>query len=166
MPTCEMCGYIGEVKPAVVEGSMLHLCKNCLRFGEAVEIKHPPKDVVDQRLTFKRSSWKERFSSKKRSAESDNIVPKYAYILRRARNSMGKTQEEIAQAIAEKASVIQKVESGAMEPPLKLAKKLEQFFKVKLIIKEEKISKDVVGDYSFKSSDVTIGDLIKLKKKS
>ncbi|MBT3324081.1 TIGR00270 family protein [archaeon] len=162
MATCEMCGYMGELKRAIVEGSMLNVCQKCLKYGDAIEIKNPPKDIVERRLAFKsRRSFAERHR-----VEDENIVSGYGMKVRKAREKMGKTQEDVAKAIAERVSVIQKVESGGLEPPLKLAKKFEQYFKIDLVKKSEKIGKETIKEFNMKSSDVTIGDMIKFKKKS
>jgi len=46
MASCEMCGYNGELKRAVVEGSLLLLCDKCIRFGEVIELRRPPSDEI------------------------------------------------------------------------------------------------------------------------
>ena len=149
MATCEMCGYMGELKRAIVEGSMIGVCQKCLKYGDAIEIKSPPKEVVEKRLAFKaRRSFADRHR-----IEDENIVSGYGNKIRKAREKMGKTQEDIAKAIAEKVSVVQKVESGGLEPPLKLARKFEQFFKINLVKKSEKIGEETIKEFNIKSTD-------------
>ena len=70
-------------------------------------------------------------------------------------------QEELAQKIAEKVSVIHKVESKHLRPSLALAKKLEHFLNIKLI---EKYKEEKTKTLDFTDSALTIGDLIKFKK--
>ena len=153
-----MCGHNGSLKQAIVEGSMLSLCNRCLQYGSVIEIKQPSQEEISQRLTFraKRSFGKQQ--------QDEIIVSNFGNLVKRAREKMGKTQEEVAQDIAEKSSVLAKVESGSLEPPVKLAKKLEQFYKVSLIKKSEKVSREIVKEFNVKDGEVTIGDLIKFKK--
>ena len=67
--------------------------------------------------------------------------------------------------LAEKESVVQKIESGSLIPSLKASKKLEQYLGIKLIQKEpikrhESKEKPVVD---FKDKSITIGDLMGVK---
>jgi putative transcription factor len=155
-----MCGYIGPVHKAIVEGTMLGVCGKCLKYGDAVEVKKPSTQVVEQRLAFQRNNRYKRLPS----VEENVIVSDYARRVKRAREKLGKKQEEIAQSLAERTSVIHRVESGSMEPPMKLAKKLEQFFSITLVEKSKKVKAETVKEFDVKTSGVTIGDLIKLKK--
>ena len=161
MPSCDMCGYAGTLCRVIIEGSMLNVCPRCIGYGNAVEIKQPNKEEVRQKLTFRTKS---NFS-KSYGVEDDIIVSDYSVRVKKSRLKLGKTQDDVAKAIAEKVSVLQKVELGSLEPPLKLAKKLEQFFKIKLIKKQEKVSKEVVKEFDLTEGALTIGDLIKMKRK-
>ena len=152
---------MGPVHKAIVEGTMLAVCGKCLKYGDAVEVKKPSKQVVEQRLAFQRNNRYRRMPS----VEADTIVSDYSRRVKRAREKLGKKQEEVAKELAERTSVIHRVESGSMEPPLKLAKKLEQFFSITLIEKSKKVKVETVKEFDVKTSGVTIGDLIKLKKR-
>tara|TARA_Y100000310_G_C20696353_1_gene826009 strand:+ start:5046 stop:5540 length:495 start_codon:yes stop_codon:yes gene_type:complete len=164
MGTCELCGRMGRTGHAIVEGGVLNVCGDCLRFGNAVEMKQPSKESVDKALKF-RSSWKDKYVKKKPVSEDETIVVGYGKLIKRARMKMGMKQDDAAKAIAEKTSVLQKIESGGMEPSLKLARKLEQFFGVKLVAKQEKVSEDTVKEFNLSGGEVTIGDLVKMKKR-
>ncbi len=163
MAICELCGHVGSTVEAIVEGTILSVCRNCLAYGDAVEIKKPDQSRVDKALKM-HGSWKKEV--KQQNIEDEVIHRDYARIVKRARMGMRMKQEDAARAIAEKVSVLQKIETGALEPSVKLAKKLEQFFSIKLINKREKVSGDTVKEFSVSDSGVTIGDLIKFKKKS
>ena len=97
-------------------------------------------------------------------AEEDyHIISRdYARIVKEAREKLGLEQHQLAERIAERESVIHRIESGLLEPPIKLAKKLEISLKIKLIelyVEEQK------GNVDFRNKALTIGDLIgKLKK--
>lgn len=165
MVNCEMCGHMGsELHRAIVEGTMLSLCDKCVRFGEVVQMKQVPKEVVDRRLEYYKTH---RYSSMTLPSDftgEENIVKDYAARIKKAREKTGKTQDEIALDLAEKSSILQKIESGHQQPSLKLAKKLEQFFKIQLVQKEQKMSEDDMRDYRSSGTGVTIGDVITFKK--
>lgn len=165
MPNCEMCGYQGSnLSRAIVEGTMLLLCDKCVKFGEVIEIKKPSDSIVDQRLSMTRTS---RFASRSLAGftqEDEVIVRNYAELIRKERERMGKTQEDVAKDLAEKVSVIQKIESGNYEPPLNLAKKLAQYFRINLIRKLEFPLEDEEKSSVSTGGPFTIGDVIKIKK--
>ena len=76
---------------------------------------------------------------------------------RKAREKKKLTQEELSKKLREKASIIKRIEEG-WKPSLKLIKKLERFFKVKL---REKIVETVLEKKSG-SSRLTIGDVVEV----
>ena len=167
MVSCEMCGYNGELKRAVVEGSLLMLCDKCVKFGDVVELRRgPSNEIISGRIKQMNSS---RFASMKNAGvysevfEEELVVKNYSELVKKARERIAKTQDEVAKDIAEKVSIIQGVESGRLEPSLKLVKKLEQYYKINLV-KEIRNFKDeeIEQDLGLKAGSLTIGDMIKL----
>lgn len=65
--------------------------------------------------------------------ESLQLAEDYGTIVRQAREKLGLTQSELAMQIAEKLSVIKKIETGRLKPDERLAHKLERALKVKLL---------------------------------
>ena len=92
------------------------------------------------------------------------IVGDYAEILHRKRERMGMTQKEFAAFLAERESIIHKIETNSYEMPIKMARKFEKLLKVSLIeeYEEKKIS---MGNAS-SGDQVTIGDLITVRKRA
>jgi putative transcription factor len=89
------------------------------------------------------------------------IVANYSKIIKSAREKTGLKQEELAKKIAEKESVIHKLESGIMKPDIPLARKLEKFLRITLVESVE-VSDDVEEKRS-SSEGLTLGDLIRIK---
>ena len=61
------------------------------------------------------------------------VVSDYAQKIRKAREKMGLTQEEFAKKLAEKWSIMQKIESGQFKPSIEMARKLERILNIELI---------------------------------
>ncbi|MFH1637833.1 MAG: multiprotein bridging factor aMBF1 [Candidatus Woesearchaeota archaeon] len=154
MPQCDLCGKEQDyLSKAIVEGSMMSVCNGCARFGNVVEVGKPETKArtrIQVRLPV--------------DEEVETIVSDYGSIVKKARESRDMKQEELAKRIAEKESVIHKIESGHIEPPIELAKKLEQLLRIKLVAVENVRHETKSVDLG--SSDMTIGDLISIKKKS
>lgn len=152
MPICEMCGGDLELVDAIVEGTMLKLCKRCAKFGRVITIEKP---IIKEEKIFE--------SNRPIEEPQEVIISNYSEIIKKARELKNLKQEEVAKQIAEKESVIHNLESGNLTPSIKLAKKLEQFFRIKLIVKPEENKKES-KKLDFKNNFVTIGDLLKMSK--
>lgn len=154
---CEMCGKEKlQLYKALVEGSLLLICEKCKKYGEVLSLEKPKSE--------EQKKEKPKQEQKKEEEKQEVVIDDYAMKIREAREQKGLTQEELAKAVAEKESVIQKLESNQTVPSLQLAKKLEQFFRISLI-EEFDPNKKPVKDLNLKDETLTIGDLIRLKKK-
>ncbi len=143
---CELCGNDSADYTAIVEGAELNVCAKCAKFGKVIrkpiikKIEKPVKVSEDSEII-------------------ETVVDNYSEIIKKAREKLGLKQEELAKKMAEKESVIHKLESGHLKPNVELAKKLENFLKIniteKIEVRKENVSKT-------KTESLTIGDLIKL----
>ncbi|MBI2671944.1 TIGR00270 family protein, partial [Candidatus Woesearchaeota archaeon] len=114
---CDLCGSRTELYQAVVEGSIVDVCRNCLRFGKQLEKKD--SFDVDKLIKINKKLKEENLSFLRND---------YNILLREKREKLNLTQEELAKKLNEKISVIQKLETKSMTPNDKLVKKLEDFF--------------------------------------
>ena len=150
MKSCSLCGNnFPELISAIVEGSMLEICEDCSKFGNVIEVKQP--EIQEERR---------RTIQIQEPEELELIIKDFPNKIKEARELMGLKQEEIAKKIAEKESVIQQLESGHLEPPLAIVRKLESLFHIRLMYnyKENRTKTLDLSDPS-----VTIGDLVKKK---
>jgi len=150
---CDMCGAGRELVKAKIEGSVLDVCKHCARFGEIVRV---PRSVS---LHKKRPILK-----KKEDEKIAIIVPNYYTLIKNAREKMGLKQEDAAQKLAERESLYHKIETGRLKPSLGLAKKLERFFRIRLVEQYDDNMKAVIASAPVRKDAFTIGDMIKIKK--
>jgi putative transcription factor len=148
MNICEMCGKEGELADSIVEGVMMGVCVICSDYGKVVPINKP---IIDKKLEMKRET--------EDAGYIEVVVDNYANLIQKAREKKGLKQVDLAKAIAEKESVIHQLESSKLKPNFKLAQKLEVFLNIKVL---EKVETNLVNkrDVSFKSTDLTIGDLL------
>ncbi|MDO8628218.1 MAG: multiprotein bridging factor aMBF1 [Nanoarchaeota archaeon] len=151
MSNCELCGKGLANIQAIIEGSMLTICKNCSKYGNVIKILPP---TTQQQTKIKKLLQE--------PATDQLIVNDYATKIRQAREQQQLTQEALALKIKEKESYLQKIESGHLEPNLLIARKLEQALTIKLI---EDYLQQPTGKTDLKQEALTIGDLINIKKK-
>ena len=144
MPSCELCGKDTLLFHADVEGTELKVCKACGSFG---------KIAVPMNRTVQHAQLPQELQL------SEAVTPSVSKLVKNAREHKKLTQKEFAKMINEKESIIHKIETGAFEPSIALARKLEKALNIRLVetVEEEHLPKGK------SSGPVTIGDIIKRK---
>lgn len=130
---CEICGkrIDGKHRKVMIDSSILEVCASCTNLGER-EVKEKPRE----RPRIKQQMPK---GIGKIDLEEMEVVLDYSSIIKKARERMGLSQDDLARKVNEKASVIRLIESGKMKPNLMIGKKLEHALRVDLftMIEEE-----------------------------
>jgi len=159
---CDMCSSKEKDYKIEVEGSILTVCEKCVGFGKAIgRIKQELPEKKKKKMAKAEEKAAEA-RAKKETESMQLIVPDYASIISRARQRTGLKQEELAKKIAEKESIIHKLESGSMKPDIALARKLEKFLRIKLVETVE-IGDSSSSNKSSSPGSLTIGDLIRVR---
>ncbi len=153
---CEICGreFKGRGVNIIIDGAKLTVCPKCAKFGTRIEVHKEEKKILP----------KKKKEIKKVVAKKDEftIVPDYSELIRKAREELKLSQKELASRINEKESVIHRLETGNMTPSYNLARKLEKALKIRIM---DKISEVEIPKLTLNSKTLTIGDIIKIKKK-
>ena len=143
MVNCELCGKEDNLVLAYIESVKFRVCSNCQKFGNIIQ-----EEVVKN--FEKRIFRKEEFI--------DYVIDDCGVLVKNSREYKGLSQHDIALAINEKASLIAKIEQGNINPGIELAKKLEKFLGLKLIMKEKVLEAPTKIDLK---GSLTIGDFMK-----
>jgi len=141
-----MCGKSGSLTAAKVESAAFQLCQACLKYGT---IKKKPQYSYSPRQS-------------QVSTPEFRVVDNYPSLIRKARESRSLNQEQFASFLQERASVVQKWESGSLKPQLAVARQLEKKLDISLVEKDERAAVDLS---SKKSDEMTLGDFIKVRKR-
>lgn len=147
---CEMCGREGNLNKADIEGSVLSVCEGCSSFGT----------VISSKLALR-----QRSISPYRLQEPEKLlalIPNYPSLIRQKREAISLTQEEFAKKIGEKISLVHKIETGAFDANIAIAKKIERVLGIKLV-QEQSVPDAHVQKGP--SAAYTIGDILRAKSK-
>ncbi len=177
MVQCEMCGAeTGSPKTVKIEGAELQVCADCADFGTEVT----QQDTSSTSTKYSTSSSSSSGSSSTSSStggtsssssgggrrrdmfdEMEELASDYDQRIRSAREGAELTQEELADSINEKVSLIRKLEHGDMIPSDEVQSKLERRLDISLM------EEGGTGDEEWESGDsdtgLTLGDMVKRK---
>ncbi|MEA2089949.1 MAG: multiprotein bridging factor aMBF1 [Thermoproteota archaeon] len=162
---CEVCGreINGTPYVAIIEGAKMTVCHECAKLGSTSwKIKPQIKKTVKPSRTF----LPLKVSKEKRSSSSVELTYEFVDNLgvkvRKAREKLGLSQEDLGRKIREKVSLLKKIETGKVLPNYELATKLEHTLKIKLVAPASEPETPLTP--LFPSRGITLGDIVHLKK--
>lgn len=175
---CEICGgeIWGRAQRVIIEGVEVLACTSCASMGKRVTPKksyrrgatrdarrRPSRSTSS--MVFKKSEYRGGKSKKRYDERNLEVMSGYGKLIRRIRDKHKLTQEELADKLNEKESLIRKIEAERVEPTIKLAKRIEKRFGVKILkeIDDEPILTQ--QDRPKSPGPATLGDMIVFKKK-
>lgn len=153
---CDMCGTDSGLVLAEIEGVKLQVCSRCARFGKVIKRVQTPDPKAKRKAEAKQEEvvvppppeWV--------------LVDDYASRIRNKRESLKLKQEEMGKRLAEKASLLQKIETGGFTPGIELARKIERILSITLLEKTEQFETTLP---KAKGKGLTLGDIIAVRKK-
>lgn len=115
---CELCGAKNANRKTKIESAVLSVCDRCVSMGQEIAVQNirpvvRPRAAMPEELEL-------------------TVRTDAAGLVRREREKRGLSQEQLAQKLAEKVSIIKRVEEG-WTPPMTTIRKLERFLNVKLM---------------------------------
>jgi putative transcription factor len=153
-----MCGSIGQLFRTEIEGTEMRLCKECSKYGKVIAaVKVPPKLKKSARNEEEKLEIVQRMQKE----VTEELIEDYAALISKRRQKLDLKQKELAIKMAEKESIIQKVEAGQFKPSIPLAKKFERALGIRLT--EEHVEEHKQA-FRAKSEKMTIGDFVYIKK--
>jgi putative transcription factor len=146
---CEVCGAPDATIIAIVEGVKMRICNKCAKYASRIISREQPE---------------EKKTTKSRGPEKEfELVEDYAQRIKNAREKKGINRSDFAAAMNIKESFLRRIEDGELVPDDDLIKKLSTALGIELLEEVEVSSQKVETK---KSSGLTLGDVVELKKKS
>ncbi|WP_336344425.1 multiprotein bridging factor aMBF1 [Halalkalicoccus ordinarius] len=176
MVQCEMCGTeTSTPKTVKIEGAELDVCDSCSEFGTEVRTQESSGGSTKYSTSSSSGSGSSDGSSSASSGsggggrhrrkdmfdEMEEIAQDYDQRIRNARESAGQSQEELANDLNEKASLIRKLERGDTLPSDAVQKKLER--KLGITLSEGVDAEDAEWEGGSSTGSYTLGDVVTRK---
>ncbi len=152
---CDLCGAEETLYKTIIEDAELNVCRKCSKHGKVLE-------KVKKAEPVKKKGKLEKKKEEEEEKTIQIVVSDFSEKIRKEREEKELEQKEFAKNISEKESVVHKLETGELKPSIELAQKLERKLGIKLI---EEYKEEHKFKGKTKTGKVTIGDMIKLKKK-
>lgn len=162
---CPICGSLiwGKGVKVLIEGAKITVCQACAQHGEKI-VKKKPAQIRSSKP--KSSSTTSLPKYQKEPNEDLEIVEDYDDRIRKARQRLNLNQDQFANKLNEKPSLIRRIESKKTKPTLILARKIESVYGVTLIKNSENIdSAPQLSEYMKKKAGSSLGDIAFIKKK-
>ncbi|MEM1585862.1 MAG: multiprotein bridging factor aMBF1 [Candidatus Bathyarchaeia archaeon] len=167
---CDVCGHeiVGKPHKVIIEGAKVITCAECAKLGsgywsqkdEIYQKKATPSLLKSTRLTIGDKHSHQEISS----IDDLEIIEGFGSIIKRAREKLGLTHEDLGKMIGEKESVIKKVESEKIIPDIRLATKLERALRIKLLIKQSEMDLNKLVSAPIKEKrSITLGEVVQIK---
>ena len=168
-----MCGADNSsLTKTKVEGATLELCDSCTDFG--TEVKTESDSTASSKYSTSSSSGKNSGGSSGSSTsggsdggrapdmfdDMDTLATDYDSRIRKAREATEFTQEELADRLNEKASLIRKLERGDVLPDDSVQRKLESALEIELSEGADIDDTDWSGQ---SEGSMTLGDVVERK---
>ena len=156
MGTCELCGIERKTRQVKEEGAIIEACYNC--------VQDTSKNVNIRTIKKFRSSSMRTDIPKKTYELADN----YGLIIRKSRESMGLTIDELAKRLNISSGYFHKIEKEEIKPDERTIKIIEKTINKSLTIAIIEPDSEEDQDNTEQKRDngnLTLGDLIKGKLK-
>jgi len=159
---CEICGNKSSVLHEVIfQGKRVYACPNCIKKYNLSIVKRRDKNTKSspsRKINKKMISY--QLTS---SIGEEEVIEGYGQIIKKARESLGLTQEDLARELKVKLSYIKKIENERIEPSPDIVKKLEKLLRIKLTTKVKE-SSTYIPEKNIDSDYITLGDLLRFEE--
>jgi len=149
MALCEMCGRESSLITTSVEGVEMNVCSGCSRYGSVKKQTFGKVYTPSRKI---RNDQEPQF----------RIVRNYASLIKSCREKKGMNQDDFANFLQEKVSIIAKWESDRLRPSVGAARRLEKLFNINLV--ESEMTEVFEKKKSKQNDYFTLGDFIKKRK--
>jgi len=166
---CEICGaeIRGKGHMVKIEGAELLVCHRCYeKYGRKKPGTWSPMPTGrEPRRRYASRPRPKPAPRRRKLLYTEDIVEDYADRVREAIQKSGLSYEELSHKVGLSTNLIRRIAHGEYIPTIDEAKKLERYFKIKLI---ERVEEEVKEKASIpKDYEPTLGDIanIRIKKK-
>ena len=162
---CELCGSdVPRTKLVMVEGAAVSSCPKCEKYASSGAVKTKEGKVMLPSVADRLGNRERRMRQRDVLTRGEKeLVFDYHLRVRKGRQKVSMSQDDLAKSLNEKKSIIVKIENGDIRPTDKLIAKLERALDISLKEYLETDEDDDQASNQQQSKGMTLGDFIKTK---
>jgi len=161
---CEVCGgtFIGIPVTVDLGSYKLTACPSCARSLRAnvkrtIEVKEEKKPVREEPV---------RTVVRRRQPGEVELVEGFGRIVKKAREDLGLTIDQLAKAIGIKASLLRHIEAEEILPSAEIVRNLERVLEISITVRNPEYAEELEREHVELSHDKpTLGEMIRIKGK-
>ncbi len=140
---CELCGNVMDrYHEVIIDGVTMKVCHDCAKYGKEVN----KKPVAVQREQIPQTVQKKNFihvppppPPRRKAAgnpeDTEEPIIDFGKSIKKRREEMGLSQEELANKLQEKKNLVAKIEREEIKPDKQTARKIEKLMGIKILEK-------------------------------
>ncbi|MCL4333719.1 MAG: multiprotein bridging factor aMBF1 [Candidatus Thermoplasmatota archaeon] len=140
---CELCGRVMDrYHEVIIDGVTMKVCHDCAKYGKEINkrpaaVQREPVQHTIQSNNFIRVPPPPlpRRKSSSNVEDSDELIIDFGKAVKKRREEMGLSQEELANKLQEKKNLIAKIEREEIKPDRQTARKIEKIMGVRILEK-------------------------------
>ncbi|MGC8547266.1 MAG: multiprotein bridging factor aMBF1 [Thermoplasmata archaeon] len=139
---CELCGKeIKHYHEVIIDGATMKVCDECAKYGKEVrqpssfQIPRITKVVVQSPVSNPIAHPPMKKRTPRELIDDDEPVLDFGKIIKKRREELGMSQEELAVKLQEKKNLLAKIEREEIKPDKATAKKIEKILGIKIMEK-------------------------------
>ncbi|MGC8644821.1 MAG: multiprotein bridging factor aMBF1 [Thermoplasmata archaeon] len=135
---CELCGkQTNRLFDVIIDGVHMRVCGDCLKYGKEIPRQVQPRvrNVNVQPMNVPPVPRPARVERPRQEAGEDLEEPieDYGKVIKKKREEMGLSQEQLAAKLQEKKNIVAKIEREEIKPDRQIAKKIEKVMGIKVM---------------------------------
>ncbi|MEM0133888.1 MAG: multiprotein bridging factor aMBF1 [Thermoplasmatales archaeon] len=140
---CELCGKVMDrYHEVIIDGVTMKVCHDCAKYGKEVTKKPPivqreqtPRPVQSRNFVRIPPPPAPRRKAPGSVEDMDEPIIDFGKVIKKRREEMGLSQEELANKLQEKKNLVAKIEREEIKPDKQTARKIEKVMGVRIIEK-------------------------------
>jgi len=140
---CELCGKVMDrYHEVIIDGVTMKVCHDCAKYGKevtkrpvAVQREPVSHNIPRQNFVHVPPPPRPRRKTANSTEDSDEPIIDFGKIIKKRREEMGLSQEELANKLQEKKNLVAKIEREEIKPDKHTARKIEKIMGVKVLEK-------------------------------
>lgn len=140
---CELCGKVMDrYHEVIIDGVTMKVCHDCAKYGKevtkrvvTVQVERTSQNMQRQTMIHIPSPPPPRRKASDSTEDLEEPIIDFGKVIKKRREEMGLSQEELASKLQEKKNLVAKIEREEMKPNREIARKIDRLMGIRILEK-------------------------------